>query len=282
MLAPQYKRDIGEQAEYVPTTYNGLWRCTCGALNRIDESSCHSCNLNKIEQIKNLDHNILAANKRAFDMAEEEKARILAEQDRIKRQQAEEKKRAENLETKKQIKKLVIVGICLAIIGVAGFAINSVVKKSNLYESAIESYQNEKPVSLLGVLDKLNELPSDYKDTQRYIDEINSIIRNLNGSYRWEGVTYWGGEPMPTLLTFTIDNNQFGAPGGSYDKAEVLWYIENGTIVSGEVTIPDKSNPEDWHLKNFELTPTETGFDLKARKRDGFRDIFYCKEYTKQ
>lgn len=70
-LAEQYKRDIGKSATYEPSECNGLWCCTCGSINRIDESFCHSCRIDKIKQFKYLDHNVLSTNKQNNDKKDE-------------------------------------------------------------------------------------------------------------------------------------------------------------------------------------------------------------------
>ena len=44
-LIKQYKLEYGEQAIYIADTYSDLWRCNCGAINRRDEQSCHSCDM---------------------------------------------------------------------------------------------------------------------------------------------------------------------------------------------------------------------------------------------
>ena len=42
-LAEQYRIRYGLDCEYEPQEQQGLWFCTCGGINHIEEKSCHSC-----------------------------------------------------------------------------------------------------------------------------------------------------------------------------------------------------------------------------------------------
>ena len=42
-LAAQYRIRYGLDCEFEPHEQQGLWYCTCGAINHIEERSCHSC-----------------------------------------------------------------------------------------------------------------------------------------------------------------------------------------------------------------------------------------------
>lgn len=42
-LASQYRIRYGLDCEFEPQEQQGLWFCTCGAVNHLDERSCHSC-----------------------------------------------------------------------------------------------------------------------------------------------------------------------------------------------------------------------------------------------
>lgn len=42
-LASQYRIRYGLDCEFEPQEQQGLWFCTCGAVNHVDERSCHSC-----------------------------------------------------------------------------------------------------------------------------------------------------------------------------------------------------------------------------------------------
>lgn len=66
-LATQYQRDVSESATYEPITIDGFWKCTCGAINKVDEGHCHACTLEKTKQFLNLDRNILFQNKSSFE-----------------------------------------------------------------------------------------------------------------------------------------------------------------------------------------------------------------------
>ena len=75
-MALQYKREIGEDAKFVPETDRDLWLCTCGAINRASEALCHKCEKSKEKMFSKLDVNALAEHHKLFlqqELAQKEK-----------------------------------------------------------------------------------------------------------------------------------------------------------------------------------------------------------------
>lgn len=104
-LVKQYKLEYGDAAEYVYLEEEGIWHCTCGAINQLSVDKCYHCRASK-DAILSCDLDVLKANadarvakekaeadeKARIKAEEEEKARI-AEKERLEREEAKRKKR---------------------------------------------------------------------------------------------------------------------------------------------------------------------------------------------
>lgn len=44
-LVKQYQLTYGKQCQFSPLSHGDLWFCSCGAINRAEEGTCHSCHL---------------------------------------------------------------------------------------------------------------------------------------------------------------------------------------------------------------------------------------------
>lgn len=75
-LTPQFIRNTTKLAEFVPDEADGLWICTCGAINSSEEAICHICDVSLIRQKECLDLDQL--NKQLNDYEDVEKENQLA------------------------------------------------------------------------------------------------------------------------------------------------------------------------------------------------------------
>lgn len=100
-MAEQYRLETFSDAKYELFASNGVWMCTCGALNENSESNCCKCKHNEVNLFTALDHNFLSQ-------------KLIAR----KEQMAEESKHKSN-RVKKNIKivTLLLLGIVILIIG---------------------------------------------------------------------------------------------------------------------------------------------------------------------
>ena len=86
-LVEEYKEQTYKNAKYTPVRIGAFWRCTCGAINRDDETACHKCSDQEKVLFGKLDKTTLQG-------AVDEKMRLLAEKaekERIAREEARKK-----------------------------------------------------------------------------------------------------------------------------------------------------------------------------------------------
>ena len=83
-LAEQYQRDTMPKAQYIPTEYDGLWSCACGAMNHANEQVCHSCRESKAALFGALNIEKLQANKKKHDEVIAAEKAAVAEAEKIR------------------------------------------------------------------------------------------------------------------------------------------------------------------------------------------------------
>lgn len=84
-LAAQYQRDTSSKSKFIPTEYEDLWFCSCGAINHSEESKCHNCRHDKAALLAALDIDALRQRDAAHRAAEAEKAEKQAVADAVQR-----------------------------------------------------------------------------------------------------------------------------------------------------------------------------------------------------
>ena len=119
-LIREYRRLTYRNAKYVPVKVGAFWRCTCGAVNRDDEATCHKCRDESEKLFSALDTNRLQASIDETARLQREKE----ERDRIAREELEEARKARRLqeaeeerariEKKRQQNKRIAVGVAIA------------------------------------------------------------------------------------------------------------------------------------------------------------------------
>lgn len=155
----QFKIKYGQNCENFPLSEKDLWYCACGALNRLEETNCHSCG-KVYAEISSFSVDELNAEKDVRLAKEKAQAEEAAEQARV---QAEE--------NRKKVKKLakimvpIVVIAIIAIIAVSAFTATQAPKK---YASAISMMVEEKYDEAASIFIALD----DYEDSATYLQEI--------------------------------------------------------------------------------------------------------------
>lgn len=135
-LAGQYRRDTFPDAKYELTANNGLWLCTCGAVNPTGESTCCHCHNDKVALFKALDHT------------------SLTEHFRVWNEETSQRKEAEKKKSTQKIAAIVAV-ICMLFVGVF-FAMGNSINASKLqgtWQEAGYSYDGNYYVDMFDFYD---------------------------------------------------------------------------------------------------------------------------------
>lgn len=114
-LVKQYRMKFGADSKYEPNVQKDLWYCTCGELNRKEETVCQRCK-KSASSLLSVDLNTLK---------QERDARVAAEQ-----QKASEEKAAADAKAKKTKKLAIIITPIVIIAVIAALLIGNVVKKN--------------------------------------------------------------------------------------------------------------------------------------------------------
>lgn len=118
-LVKQYKLEYGEFAEYVCFEEEGVWHCTCGAINQLNAQRCYSCKIDK-DSILDCDLGVLKSNADARVAREkkeaEERARIKAEEEEKRRIAEKARVEQEKVQKRKRTIKLIIIALAIILI----------------------------------------------------------------------------------------------------------------------------------------------------------------------
>lgn len=228
-IVEQYKIDTGVAGLYVPTIRNGLFLCTCGAINSEKAEKCFNCGQSYRVLSSLLDKDILA--KHIDD-------RIQKEQ----KKQLEEKARqdAAKIEMKKNYKKIAfsvmaIVAV-VAIIFFAQYAIG-IGKQKGKYNHAIEAYNQG---SYLEAINSFSEI-EDYKDAKH----------QLGCSYAKYTVQLLEQKNYEEAVSSIVQLNRYN------DKNDELLELANSAYEKAFSEAIILSNNGDYHaaLSIFDVTP---------------------------
>ena len=155
-LTEQYRRDTTGNAAYLPEKLDGLWRCTCGALNWPEETTCHECGVSLDVQNNALNENILQEHLDAY----------IKERDEERAEQAAKAAEAEK-RAKRRNRIAAITLSSIAVITAAAVLISGAVRKNNAYQAAAalaDAGQYEEAITAF-------EMLGDYKDSRERIHE---------------------------------------------------------------------------------------------------------------
>lgn len=147
-LSLQYKREIGEDAKFVPETDRDLWLCTCGAINRANEALCHKCNKSKEEMFSKLDVNAL-----------EEHHKLFLQQELEHKRKEEEEKQREAEAARKQRKKvwiwaISVIALILVVVGI--YVVPQEIKYGAKYKDAVALAEKGEYGAAVAELEKMD------------------------------------------------------------------------------------------------------------------------------
>ena len=205
-LAEQYKRDTAEYAAYVPESFSGLWRCTCGALNEETEETCHICRLSRKTQTDALNEETLQQHLTAYQAAEAEKAAAEAAQ------KAEE---AVALAAKRRKAAIVAAAACVCI--AAFLLVTKVIIPNKNYNAAVtlmDAGQYEEAIAAFEATDDYKDSKDQIADCEKQIanNELGAIKTSLIGdivvfgTYEQDNDTSNGQEDIEWLVLAKEDN----------------------------------------------------------------------------
>ena len=148
-LSTEYKTLTYKNIKYTPVRAGAFWRCTCGAVNRADETKCHKCADSAEILFKNLDERLLQSSideknrlqreKEERDRIAREEARKKAEEERRAREQrAAEEARLRAEQKKRRNKRIAIASAILAAIAVIVYFVGWQIIPASKYKAADE------------------------------------------------------------------------------------------------------------------------------------------------
>lgn len=158
----QFKIEYGEKCEYEAAEDKDIWICSCGKINKKEESKCFSCGCS-LQILKNVDLAKLNENK-DIRVAKEKEA-------------ADEKQR----NIKKQMKRCgIVLAIIIPIVVIISVFVNNYNQKVELYNKGI-SLMSSSPNEAINIFNELG----DFKDSKEKIpaileDVYNSAVDCLN------------------------------------------------------------------------------------------------------
>lgn len=179
-LADQYVRDTSFRSNYVVTDDRDLWICSCGAINRQDESSCHDCHWEKQALLAALDRGQLEAHNTLYEFEMAEKRREEEERKRLQSEEAAKAAAIAKEKAKKAAKKTGIILAVCAVVCVAAFllmkdkiAANKAYKEAYArYEQVIALYEEGKYAQAAKGFWELD----DFEDSANYIAKCREML----------------------------------------------------------------------------------------------------------
>ncbi len=158
-LRKQYHIELGHQSKFLYTEDKDLWYCSCGALNRKEESCCHSCG-REAAQLRDLDWDALNTRK----------------EERLAQEAAEAK--AEEERSAALAKKVLKVVLIIAVIAVIIFGLSMLVKKviipNRNYNDAVALMHAEQYSEAIAAFTALDG----YKDSKTKIEDCETAIKD--------------------------------------------------------------------------------------------------------
>ena len=173
-MLKQYRMDINREAKQKLQLVKDLWICTCGAVNRREETKCHSCNTN-FASMSNADMDELKKNC-ALRLEKEEAERLAAEK-RLAEEQAEKERLAAEREKarlieqkekrKKNEKRLKAAVAAIAALTAVMLILTKAVIPNAKYASALSLMEEGEYEEAVSTFERLNG----YKESDAMIEE---------------------------------------------------------------------------------------------------------------
>ncbi len=230
-VVDQYKIDTGVDGLFVPTVRNGLFLCTCGAINAEKAEKCYNCGQSYRVLASFLDKDVLA--KHLTDRLQKEQEKKLEEE---ARQETARK------ETKKNLKRIAISALVIAVVVAIFFLAKYVIGIERLkgnYNRAIEAYNQGEYLEAENIFSEIE----DYKDTKHqlgcvYAQYTIQLIEQKN---------------YENAVNSLVKLNQYN------DKEGELLELANNAYEKAFSEAIALSNNGDYHtaLSIFDVTPGE-------------------------
>lgn len=152
-MVKQFRMKYGEDAENFLLEQADLWYCVCGAINRQDEKTCHSCR-KSIDDLESID----------LDVLRSQKEHRLAQE-----QQQAEKEAAVAQEKGRKVKKAVSIALSSAAIVIAFFAL--------LHFAVIPNGKYNNAVSIMEAGNYENAIAA-FEEIEGYKDSASKILES--------------------------------------------------------------------------------------------------------
>ena len=179
-LADFYISQVQNKGHLVPVRQNGLWRCTCGAVNREDEAECFECGVSKQLMFDSLDADALKEKLDEINRQKEEEERL----------RLEEEEREREIRKKKQ-KKIGIITAAVLVVVILAYVFVTYLLPPMRYNSACDAMDSGDYIKAIELFEKLG----DYKEStvlilqskysyglqQREAGEFDSAIEMFEG-----------------------------------------------------------------------------------------------------
>lgn len=162
-MVKQFRIEYGSGAKNFFLEQKDLWYCVCGAVNRREETICHSCR-KPIYDLRNID----------LEALKESKEQRVARE----REQAAKKAAA----TQKNIKVLATVLVVAAVFFIVASFVNEAIKKNNAYNEAallMEQGKYEEAIQAFSALDG-------YKDSAEQIQSAKNSIADMERATEYD------------------------------------------------------------------------------------------------
>ena len=162
-MVKQFRIEYGSGAKNFFLEQKDLWYCVCGAVNRREETICHSCR-KPIYDLRNID----------LEALKESKEQRVARE----REQAAKKAAA----TQKNIKVLATVLVVAAVFFIVASFVNDAIKKNNAYNEAallMEQGKYEEAIQAFSALDG-------YKDSAEQIQSAKNTIADVERAAEYD------------------------------------------------------------------------------------------------
>ena len=162
-MVKQFRIEYGSGAKNFFLEQKDLWYCVCGAVNRREETICHSCR-KPIYDLRNID----------LEALKESKEQRVARE----REQAAKKAAA----TQKNIKVLATVLVVAAVFFIVASFVNDAIKKNNAYNEAallMEQGKYEEAIQAFSALDG-------YKDSAEQIQSAKNSIADMERATEYD------------------------------------------------------------------------------------------------
>lgn len=212
-LTEQYRRETYTGAKFVPVEAEGIWLCTCGAVNTDADAACRSCRVDRQVQFDALSSAYLDA--RYAEYQEAEAKRREADAAAREKAQFEAAQRAQKAKRKKGIIVAVAVLLIAAIIAVVVWS----GQKKEAKQAEVEAYL--------------------YEEIPPQIDQI--ITPALESEFTDEQLDAFIESGELTIRTLEVDGDTYASEFvHRYTDGIYYYYIEmrvDGNLKTGDATL---------------------------------------------